>query len=81
MCRPRLLELEQALRQRLDAFPPAARAELLHVLLLPDFNRAGRIGEFFGNPKTRTFAWLLIDREEDRTLQAVLVGMLRGADR
>jgi hypothetical protein len=26
-------------------------------------------------------AELLIDREEDRTLRAVLVGMLRGADR
>jgi hypothetical protein len=44
-----------------------ARAELLHVLMLPDFDRADRIGEFWGNPKTRTFAELLIDCEEDRT--------------
>jgi hypothetical protein len=28
----------------------------------------------------RTFAELLIDREEDRTLRAVLVGMLREGD-
>jgi hypothetical protein len=34
-----------------------------------------------GNPKTRAFAELLINREEDRTLRAVLVGMLREAGR
>jgi hypothetical protein len=30
-----------------------------------------------GYPESRAFAELLIDREEDRTLRAVLVGMLR----
>jgi len=33
-------ELERRLRERLDALGPAPRAELLHVLMLPDFERA-----------------------------------------
>ena len=56
---------------------PAPRAELLHVLMLPYFARADRIGEFWSYPESRTFAELLIDSEEDRVLRAVLVGMLR----
>ena len=73
-------ELERRLRERLNALGPAPRAELLHVLVLPDFDRADAIGEFYGNPKTRAFAELLIDAEEDRTLRAVLVGMLRESE-
>ena len=73
-------ELERRIRERLDALGPARRAELLHVLTLPDFDRADRIAEFGGYPTTRAFAELLIDCEEDRTLRAVLVGMLREAD-
>ena len=43
-------EVERRLRERLDALGPAPRAELLHVLMLPDFERADRIGEFLGLP-------------------------------
>jgi hypothetical protein len=74
-------ELERRLRVRLDAIGPAPRAELLDVLMLPDFDRADRIGEFWGYPESRAFAQLLIDCEEDRTLPAVLVGMLRETER
>jgi hypothetical protein len=60
-----LQQLERRLRQRLDALGPAPRAELLHVLMLPDFDRADRIGEFWGYPRGAP-SELLIDAE-DRT--------------
>jgi hypothetical protein len=40
-----------------------------------------RIREFWSYPQSRTFVELLIDCEEDRPLRAVLVGMLREAER
>lgn len=53
-------ELERRFRQRLDAFDPVSHAELLYVFMLPHFERADRIGEFWGYPKSRAFAELLI---------------------
>ena len=74
-------QLERQLGRRLDALGPAPRAELLHVPMLPDLERAERIGEFWSYPQSRTFAELLIDCGQGRTLRAALVGMLREADR
>ena len=37
-----------------DALGPAPRAELLYVLMLPDLERAERIGEFWSYPQSRT---------------------------
>jgi hypothetical protein len=77
----RPVQLERRLGERLDVLGRPPRAELLHVLMLPDFERADRIGEFRGYPESRAFAELLIDCEEDRVLRAVFVGMLLDADR
>jgi len=57
-------ELKRRLRERLDALGSAPRAELLHVPMLPDLERADRIGKFWGYPQSRAFAELLIDCEE-----------------
>jgi hypothetical protein len=37
--------------------------------MLPDLDRAERIGEFWSYPQSCAFAKLLIDCEEDRTLR------------
>jgi hypothetical protein len=70
-------ELERRLRARLDALGPAPRAELLHVLMLPDLERAERIGEFWSYPQSHNLAELLINCEKDRMLREVLIGMLQ----
>jgi hypothetical protein len=74
-------EMEPGLRARLQALPPAARAELLRVLRLPDLDRVERIGEFWGHPETRTFGELLIDLEEDKAARAVIFGLLAEMER
>ena len=54
-------ELEKQLRQHLRALRPAPRAELVHVLMLPNLERAERIGEYWGHPETQRLRELLID--------------------
>jgi hypothetical protein len=59
-------QLERRVQEGLDAIGPTPSAELLHVLMLPDFERTDRIGEFWSYPESRTFAELLNDCEENR---------------
>jgi hypothetical protein len=72
-----LEDLERRLHDRLDAIGPEARAVLRDVLMLPDHERARRIGDFYGDPRTQTFAQLLIDLEESPHARAVVLGELR----
>jgi hypothetical protein len=44
--------------------------------MLPDLQRAERIGEFWGHPETRTFGEVLIDLEEDKVARG---GRVRAA--
>jgi hypothetical protein len=59
-----LEDTERDLRAKLDALVPTVRAELLRTLMLPDYDRARRIGDFWIEPRSRRFAELLIDCEE-----------------
>ena len=68
-----LEDLDRTLRERLDAIGPEARAILLHVLKLPDLERVRSIGEFYADPRTRTFAQLLVDLEESPHARAFVL--------
>jgi hypothetical protein len=46
-----LTDLDRTLRDRLDAIGPAPRAVLSYVLLLPDHERALRIGDLYVIPR------------------------------
>jgi len=70
-------DLEGSLRDRLDAIGPEARAILFHVLQLPDLERVRSIEEFHSDPRTRTFAQLLVDLEESPHARAVVLDELR----
>jgi hypothetical protein len=74
---PHVRIVDSSCRRTSRSEPIRARAELIHVLRLPDFDRADAIGTFWGHPETRTFGELLIDLEEDKAARAVVFGLLR----
>ena len=68
--------LERLLQEHLAALGAAPRAELLHVLMLPDYERAERIGRYYEDRRTRTLAQLLIELEESPHARAVVLDEL-----
>jgi hypothetical protein len=45
-----LEDVERDLKAKLDALDPRVRAELLNVLMTPDYDRAHRIGDLWLRP-------------------------------
>lgn len=72
-----LEDQERLLRAKLDAMGPRPREEVLRVLMLPDYDRASRIGDFYADPRTKTFAELLMDLEESPGSRSVVLGLLQ----
>jgi hypothetical protein len=75
-----LEDVERDLQAKLDALGPRVRAELLNVLMTPDYDRAARIGDYWADPRSRTFAELLMDAEEHPATRGLLIGMLHEAE-
>jgi hypothetical protein len=45
--------------------------------MTPDCDRARRIGDYWLDPRSRTFAELLIHAKEQPQIRGLLIGMLR----
>lgn len=65
------------LLQPVAALGPSSRAELLQVLMLPDRERAERIGGYYADTRTKPFAQLLFGLEESPHARAMALGWLR----
>lgn len=75
------LPAEDAVAEHLAAYPPRVRSLMLEVLTLPDAERARGIGELHAEERSRGFAEVLIDLEEDPAARAFVVGMLQEIER
>jgi len=71
------LAVERRLRERVKVLGPRVRALMLTILHLPEDRRAARIGELYGDERTRPFAELLIDLEVDDHAQFIVIRELR----
>lgn len=69
---------ERLLQDHLAALGPVPRAELLLVLTLPDYERAERIGGYYGDTHSRTLARLLSEVEASPHARAAVLDELLG---
>jgi hypothetical protein len=76
-----LRDVEAELRAKLLAFPPPVRGELLSVLRMPPWHRAGIIGSLYRAGRARQLSELLMDLEEDRYARTVVLGLLAELER
>ena len=76
------LPAEERMVEALAEYPPRVRSLMLEVLTIrDDAERARRIGELHADERSRGFAELLIDLEEDPAARAFVVGVLREGGR
>jgi hypothetical protein len=71
-----LLEFEHHLKRAIAAFPPPVRAFTYHLLSLGSAGRAMAISELWADERSRAFAELLIDLEEDPAAKAFFAAEL-----
>jgi hypothetical protein len=74
-------DIKVQLRRRLEALGPAPAPSSSSPDATSTSTAPTRSAATGGTPEPAPFAEFLIDCEEDRVLRAVLVGMLREADR
>ena len=74
-------QLERRLRERLDALGTDGPSRVAEGPPVAGLRARCPVGKIWNEPEGRASAELLIDCEEDRTLRAVLVGMLRETER
>lgn len=71
--------MSDRLERAVAALDPSVRAEMLRVITLPQPERAAEIGRRHSDPRTRNWAELLMDLEEDEFSRAAMIDLLRFA--
>jgi hypothetical protein len=66
-------ELARPLRERLHALGPAPRAELLHVLMLPDFKRHNRLADEPRKKRGETRGDTAPEEQGQQAMRAILL--------